>query len=176
MEYQNIMSLLDAISDDVSIFINKKWIEVQDQSGNAENRYKLSKQIRFKTSMLQSDLCHYNDAYTVVKRTITVTIINNNAHNKKLAFKNNAPFISWISEINDTLTDNAEDLGIVMSTYHLIDYSKSYSRTSGCLWNCFKDETNTGAEGNIIYFIKDSKSFDYETSITGALQAKNTGK
>ena len=45
---------LDTTSDDVSIFITKKWIEVQDQIGNAENRYKPSKQIRFKTSMLQS--------------------------------------------------------------------------------------------------------------------------
>ena len=141
-----------------------------------QNRYKPSKQIRFKTSMLQSDLCDYNDAYTVVKGTITVTKINNNAYNKKLAFKNNAPFISCISEINNTLTDNAEDLGIAMSTYHLNDYSKSYSKTSGCLWNCFKDEPNTGAEGNINYFNKDPKSFDYETSVTGTLQANNTEK
>ena len=28
-------------------FITKKWIEVHDQSGNAGNRYKSSKQIRF---------------------------------------------------------------------------------------------------------------------------------
>ena len=87
---------LDTISDDVSLFITKKWIEVQDQSGNAENRYKPSKQITFKTSMLQTDLYDYNDAYTVVKGTIIVTIINNNAYDKKLAFKNNAPFISCI--------------------------------------------------------------------------------
>ena len=35
-------------------FITKKWIEVHDQSGNVEDRYKPSKQIRFKTSMLRS--------------------------------------------------------------------------------------------------------------------------
>ena len=34
-------------------FITKKWVEVYDQSGSAEDRYKLSKQIRFKTSMLR---------------------------------------------------------------------------------------------------------------------------
>ena len=39
--------------------INSKWIEILDQSGNANNRYKPSKQTRFKTSMLPSDLCHY---------------------------------------------------------------------------------------------------------------------
>ena len=51
MEYQKITSLLDTTPDDVPRFITKKWIEVHDQSGNAEDRCKPSKQIRFKTSM-----------------------------------------------------------------------------------------------------------------------------
>ena len=48
--------------------------------------------------MLRSDLCDYSDAYIVAKGTITV-IGNNDANriNKKLAFKNNTPFISCIS-------------------------------------------------------------------------------
>ena len=45
MEYQNITNLLGATPDEVTRFITKKWIEVHDQSGNAEARYKLSKQI-----------------------------------------------------------------------------------------------------------------------------------
>ena len=57
----------------MSRFITKKWIEVHDQSDTAENRYKPGKQIRFKTSMLRSDLRDYSDAYTVVKGTITVS-------------------------------------------------------------------------------------------------------
>ena len=48
-------------------FITENWIEVHDQPGNAENRYKPSKQMRFKTPMLQSDLCDYSDAYNVVE-------------------------------------------------------------------------------------------------------------
>ena len=44
--------------------------------------------------MLQSDLCHYSDAYIFVKGTITVTDLNDDAYEKKLAFKNNAQFIS----------------------------------------------------------------------------------
>ena len=52
--------MLGAILDVVPRFITKKWVEVHDQSGNAEDRYKPSKQIRFKTLMLRSDLC---DAY-----------------------------------------------------------------------------------------------------------------
>ena len=53
--------------------------------------------------MLQSDLCEYSNTYVVVKGTITVIDPNNNVHDKKLAFKNNAPFISCISKINNTL-------------------------------------------------------------------------
>ena len=49
--------------DEVPRFITKKWIEVHDQSGSAEDRYKPSKQIRFKTSMLRSDLCNFSDMY-----------------------------------------------------------------------------------------------------------------
>ena len=66
--------------DNVPRFITKKWVEVHDQSGSAEDRYKPSKQIRFKTSMLRSDLCDYSDAYIVVKGTITV--VNPNAGKK----------------------------------------------------------------------------------------------
>ena len=64
--------------------------------------------------MLQSDLFDYSDTYIVVKATIDVADPNNNVYDKKLAFKNNAPFISSISKINNTLLDNAEDLDIVM--------------------------------------------------------------
>ena len=78
------------------------------QSGNAEDRYKPSKQTRFKTSMLWSNLCDFSDAYIAVKETITVTNPDNNVYNKKLAFKNNVLFASCISKINNTLIDNAE--------------------------------------------------------------------
>ena len=57
MEYQNITSSLGTTSDNVPRFTTIKWIEVHDQSGNAEDRYNPSKQIRLKTSMLRSNLC-----------------------------------------------------------------------------------------------------------------------
>ena len=62
----------------------------------------------------------------------------NNAYDKKIAFKNNAPFISCISKNNNTLIDNAEDLDIVMPMYNLIEYSKNYSKTR-ILWNYYRD-------------------------------------
>ena len=48
MEYRKITNLLDTTSDKVPRFITKKWIEVHDQSGSTEDRYKPSNQIRFK--------------------------------------------------------------------------------------------------------------------------------
>ena len=113
--------------------------------------------------MLQSDLCDYSDAYIAVKGTVTVTDSNNNnAFDKKLAFKNNAPFIRWISKINNTLTDNAENLYVVMSMYSLTEYSKKYSKTTGSVWNYYRDESNSGAVGDINYSIRGSKFFDYK--------------
>ena len=87
-------NLQDATSDKILSFVTKKWIEVRDQSGSAEDKYKPSKEIRFKTSILRSDICNYIDAYIVVKGEITVAEPNNEAYDKKLAFKNNAHFIS----------------------------------------------------------------------------------
>ena len=94
MEYQKITNLLDNISDKVPRFITKNWVEVHDQSRTTGDKYKASKQIRFKTSMLRSDIFDFSDAYVVVKGGITVEEVNNrDRKNRSLAFKNNAPCI-----------------------------------------------------------------------------------
>ena len=126
--------------------------------------------------MLRSELCDYSDTHIVVKGAINVADPNNNAYDKKLAFKNNAPFISCITKLNNTFVDNAEDLDILMPMYNLIEYSKNYSKTTGSLWNYYRDEPNSGAVGDTNYSIKDSKSFDYKTSITERLEGNNTEK
>ena len=84
MEYQKITNLLGNILDIVPRFITKKWIEVHDQSVGT---YNTNKQIRFKTSMLRSDLCDFSDTYIVVKGNITVANPNNNAYDKNLLLK-----------------------------------------------------------------------------------------
>ena len=96
MEYQKVTNLLGTTPDEMPRFITKSWIEVRDQPGSSEDRYKPSKKRRFKTSIFRSDLCDVSDAYIVVKGAITVTNPDNNAYDKKLAFKNNAPFVSCI--------------------------------------------------------------------------------
>ena len=129
--------------------------------------------------MLQSNLCEYNQAYIVVKGDFTVTREHNNEYDIKSALKNNAPFISCISKINNTLIDNAKDLDIVMPMYNLLEYSKNYSKTTGSLSNYYRDDPNSvlgGTNNNINYSIKDSKSFDYKTSIAGKFGDSNRTK
>ena len=184
MEFQKIINLLDITSDykDLPRYVTKKWIEVYDQS---EKNYNVNKEIRFKTSMLRSDLCDFSDAYIVVKEDIIVTkktftandieapnntaanaTATNNANNnafgeKKLVFKNNAPFINCISKINGVKIDNAEDLDVVMPMYNLLEYSKNYKKTTGSLWNYYRDEPNSSTDNNnITHSILNLKSLD----------------
>ena len=66
--------------------------------------------------MLTSDLYDYSDAYFVVKGRRTFEGDNDvKTRNKKLIFKNNAPFRSCTSKINDIFIDNAEDFDTVMT-------------------------------------------------------------
>ena len=88
-------------------------------------------------------------------------------------------FISCILKLNNTLIDNAEDLDIVIPMYNLLEYSKNYRKTTGGFWNYYRDKPNSGLGGDnnsVNYSIKDSKSFDYKTSITGKLEGNNSEK
>ena len=188
MGFQKIVKFLDTTSDnkDLPTFVTKKWIEVYDQS---EGNYNVNKEIRIKASMLRSDLCDFSDAYIIVTGDITVTkktftaddieAPNNTAANvaatntannnyfgdKKLVFKNNAPFINFISKINGVKIDNAEDLDVVMPMYNLLEYSKNYKKTTGSLWYFYRDEPgSTIGDNNITHSILNSKSFDYKAS------------
>ena len=75
-----------------------------------------------------------------------------------MAFKNCAPFTNCISEINITQVDNAKDIDIVMPMYNLIEYSNNYAKTSGSLWQYFRDEPDNN--------LADSKSFKSKIKIT----------
>ena len=71
-----------------------------------------------------SSLCDYSDAYLLLKGTLTVwntgTAATPNNRNKKVIFKNCAPFTDWISEINNKETDHSS-LGS-SSCFILIDH------------------------------------------------------
>ena len=115
--------------------------------------------------MLKSILCDYADAYILIKGTITITGAGDAAaarradeRNKGVIFKNCTPFTKWISRINNTDIDNAQDIDIIMPMYNLIEYSDNYSKTSGSLWQYYKDDPNDN--------ITQSESFKSKVKIT----------
>ena len=126
MKYQKIANLLTHASNKPSKFRTRNWVEINDDIRGA---YSPNKQIIFKTAMLRSSLCDYSDAYILTKGNISVnnTVAANNT-NKKVIFKNCAPFTKCISKINNTQIDNAQYIDIVMPMYNLIEYSDNYSK------------------------------------------------
>ena len=136
MQYQKIENLLDSASNQPSKLRTKNWVEINDESRGAYT----SNDIKFKTTMLRSNLFDYADAYILVKGTITITGAGNDAaakrldeRNKGIIFKNCVPFTKCISRINNIDIDNAQGIDIVMSMYDLTEYSNNYSKTSGSL-------------------------------------------
>ena len=103
---------------------------------------------------------YFNDAYFVLKGNITVVRPNKAKRNKAVAFKNNPPFINCISKTIGLKFDNAEDLDVAMLVYNLLDCSKNDRKTTGSLWNYYRDEPSDS-------FFSNSESFKYKTSITG---------
>ena len=62
MEYQKKKKkFLDNTPNQHSKSKTKNWVEINDES---QGTYNKDNQISFKTSMLRSSLCDYNDAYT----------------------------------------------------------------------------------------------------------------
>ena len=121
MEYQKIINLLDNAPSHPSKFRTKNWVEINDDSRVTCNTYS---QIKFK-AILKASLCDYNDAYILVKGTIAIpktgTAAAPNNRNKKVIFKNFAPFTDCITEINNTQVDNAKDIDVIMRIYNLIE-------------------------------------------------------
>ena len=154
--------MLDNTPNQPTKFRTKKWVGVNDVSYGA---YNFGSQIKFKTSMLRSSLRDYSDAYILIKGTITVentgtaTALNN--RNRKVIFKNCAPFTDCI---NNTEIDHAKDINVVMRMYNLIEYSDNYLKTSGSLWEYYRDEPFINDNGVIIDVSDDpdSASFKYK--------------
>ena len=173
MEYQKIANLLNDGSSKPSKFKTRNWVEINDE---ARGTYSPNKQIKFKTSMLRSSLCDYSDAYILVKRNITVN--NTAAHgaaanntNKKVIFKNCAPFTNCISKINNIDIYNAKYIDIVMPMYNLIKYSDNYSKTAGSLWQYYEDipAVDNNNDNTIVNFNANNviDSFNFKAKITG---------
>ena len=177
MEYQKMANSIDDASNQPSKFRTRNVVEINDESRGA---YNVNSQIKFKTTMLKSSLCDYSDEYILVKGTISV---NNTAAqgaaanntNRKVIFKNCAPFANCISEINNTQIDNAKDIDIVMPMYNLIEYSDNYAKATGRLWQYCKDIPAQNNNNEIIAFDVNNltDSFNFKAKFIG--QTGNNG-
>ena len=128
MEYQENINLIDNATNQPFKLRTRNWVEINYES---KGKYDNSN-IRFKT------LCDYSDTHILVTGTITVpnttaagVAVNNT--NKKVIFKNCAPFTNCISKIDNTQVDDAQDIDIVVPMYDLAEYSDAYLKTSGSL-------------------------------------------
>ena len=118
--------------------------------------------------MLKSSLYDYSGGYILVSGTITIDgeEADDNAkwldeRKKGVIFKDCVPFTDCINEINNTQTDNSKDLDVVKPIYYLIKYSNNYSKTSGSLWQYYRDDPNV--------ILTNSESFKLKIEITGKL-------
>ena len=172
MESQKKANLIGDASSQPSKLKTKNWVEINDES---RETYNVNSQIKFKTTMLKCSLCDYSDAYILFKGTITV---NNTAAadadanntNKKVIFKNCAPFTNCMSKINNTQVDNAKDIDIVIPMYNLIEYSNNYLETSGSLRQYCKDIPTVDNDNNAIVNFAENNltdSFNFKVKITG---------
>ena len=94
-----------------------------------------------------------------------------------MVFKNNAPLINCITKVNGIKIDNAEDLDVVMPMYNLLEYSKNYKKTTGRLWNYYRDEANSSTDdNNITHSILNSKAFDYKANFISSVKNNNLTK
>ena len=157
MEYQKIANLLDNASNQPSKFRTRNWVEINDESRGTYT----SNDIKFKTTMLRSNLCDYADAYIPVIGTITNTGVGDNAGARQADEREKGViFKSWAPQhINNTDINTAQDIDILMPMYNLIEYSDNYSKTSGSLWQYYKDDPNDN--------LADSESSKYKVKITG---------
>ena len=94
--------------------------------------------------MISSNLCVYSDSYILLKGTIafsnTGTVADPNNRNKKVIFKNCAPFSHCISEINNKEIDHAKGIDVIMPVYNLIEYNNNYLKTPGSSWQYYRDK------------------------------------
>ena len=152
-------------------FRTENWVEINDES---KRKYD-NNNIRFKTSMLRSNLCDFSDAYILVKGTITVPNMTTagasvNNTNKKLILKNCVPFTDCITKINNKQVDDAQDINTVMPMHNLIEYSDPYLKASRSLWQYNRDELALNANSEVIDFPannNNSASLKFKQKITG---------
>ena len=131
--------MFDNTPNEPSKLRTRNWVEINDESCVT---YNTNRQIKFKSSMLKLSLFDYSDACLHVKGAIrvqnTAAVAGNNI-GKEVIFKSCAPFTGCINKINNRKVNNAKDIDVILPMYNLLEYSDIYLKTSGNLWQYYRD-------------------------------------
>ena len=92
--------------------------------------------------------------------------------NRPLILKNNAPFVSCITRINNELIEDADDLDIVIPMYNLLEHIKNYRKNISSIYNYYRDELNDDANLNNFANnnVVSSNSFQCKNKIIGNIR------
>ena len=75
---------------------------------------------------MKSNLGHCNDAYILLRANVTII----GYQVTQVALRHCATFIKSITKTDETTSDNAEDLHLVMPMLNIIEYSSTYSEST----------------------------------------------
>ena len=135
--------------------VNDQW----NVSCDVENK------IIYNTEILKSNLGHCNDAYILLRANVTII----GYQVTQVALRHCATFIKSITKIDETTSDNAEDLHLVMPMLNIIEYSSTYSESTWSLWCYSKDEATNLNAG--IANVNNFKSFMHKSKLLYSTEA-----
>ena len=172
MEFQKIVDFIGTTSDnkDLPTFITKKWIKVHDQS---EENYNVNKEIRIKTSVLGqiyvtlvTHLVLLKEILLLPKKHLLLMTLMHLIIQQLMQLLLIMQMIMVLVKRNWFLkTMHHLSVDVVMPMYNLLEYSKNYKKTTGSLWNYYRDQpSSTIGDNNITHSILSSESFYYKTS------------
>ena len=120
---------------------------------------------------------HIFDKGTITVESTAAAAAAANNVNKKIIFKNFAPFSNCISRINTTQVNDAYTVDVAISMYNYNYYSDNYSKISGNLSQYCRDQPALTNNGDVTDFNKGNvnSSFDIKEKITGQGQTGNIG-
>ena len=126
--------------------------------------------------MLRSSLFDYSDVYALVSGAITVAalVVGRGNNNIQVVFKNCALFVNCITKLNNTQLVNSKGINVVRPMYNLIEFSGSYSKTSGGLWQYYRDEQALTDIATLDVFPDNSALFKLKQKITGSSENDGT--
>ena len=126
--------------------------------------------------MLRSSLFDYSDVYALMSGAITVAalVVGRGNNNIQVVLKNCALFLNCITKLNNTQLVNSKGINVVMPMYNLIEFSGSYSKTSGGLWQYYRDEQALTDIATLDVFPDNSALFKLKQKITGSSENDGT--